>query len=85
MTDPRATPRDLNLTQQLREVGKRLSLDPNELSRRVQKPSCVHCGVALTYVRCYFEHHPFCAACEAKVDAQTVALVEKLKSYLQPG
>jgi hypothetical protein len=82
VTDPRAIPRDPNTTQQLRHLGKRLSLDPNELSRRVQQPSCVLCSGALSYVRFYFEHHQCCPACEAKLDTQTVALLAKLRDYL---
>lgn len=82
MTDPRVTPRDPNTTQQLRHLGKRLSIDPNELSRRVKQPSCVLCSGPLTYARFYFEHHQCCPSCEAKLDAQTVALLAKLGSYL---
>lgn len=82
MTDPRVTPRDPNTTQQLRHLGKRLSIDPNDLSRRVKQPSCVLCSGPLTYARFYFEHHQCCPSCEAKLDAQTVALLAKLGSYL---
>jgi hypothetical protein len=77
-----ARPREKSGSQRTQQLAKLLGVTPMVLTHRIRGSSCALCGVTLTFMRRYAEKKHYCAACEPRIDAPTLELIDVLERYL---